>query len=434
MTDFIIRKAERLNGEVLAPPSKAYTQRMLIAASLSCGTSKISGPLVSDDTEAALRAVKALGAKVTVAEDCWRVEGAQPLRGAKAPIDCGESGATLRFMVPVAALAPESSVFVLGKSLEKRPIELLLQSLKQLGAEAHHQRLGGKASIVVQGGGISGGKTVIRGDVSSQFISGLMFACPMARTDTEIILITSLESKGYVKMTQVVLADHGVKVHFSEESNRLHIPANQAYKPCDHRVLGDFSSAAFLLAAAAITSSEVSVKNLSYETEQGDKAISKILKQMGVNSKICPDRVEVERKGDLLKAVNVDAKDIPDLVPVCTVLACYAKGTSKIHDAHRLRYKESDRLLSLYIELKKLGASIAVDEGSLTVEGPCALHGAVIDPHNDHRIAMACVVAALGASGETRIKNVECVRKSYPMFFSDLRLLGVKVVGGKFDR
>jgi 3-phosphoshikimate 1-carboxyvinyltransferase len=337
-------------------------------------------------------------------------------------------------MIPVAALAPEPSVFVFGKSLERRPIEPLLQSLKQFGVETHHQRLGGKASIVVQGGGISGGKTAIRGDVSSQFISGLMFACPMARTDTEIILITSLESKGYVKMTQAVLAEHGVKVHISEESNRLHIPSNQAYKPCDHSVPGDFSSAAFLLAAAAITRSDVIIKNLDYETVQSDKAIVEVLKRMGVNGKVCPDRIEVEGKGGLLEAVDMDARDVPDLVPVCAVLACYAKGTSKIHDAYRLRYKESDRLLSLYLELKKMGAQIAIDEGSLIVKGPCALHGAVIDPHDDHRIAMACAVAALGASRETRIQDAECVRKSYPKFFSDLRELGVDVVGGEFDR
>jgi len=434
MTDVIVRKAERLKGEVCAPPSKAYTQRMLIAAALSHGTSKISGPLISGDTEAALRAVTALGAKVNVAEDCWTVEGAQPLRGAQTPIDCGESGATLRFMIPVAALAPETSVFVLGKSLERRPIEPLLQSLKQLGAEACSQRLGGKASIVVQGGGISGGKTAIRGDISSQFISGLMFACPMARTDTEITLTTPLESKGYVKMTQAVLAEHGVKVHISEESNRIRIPSNQAYKPRDHKVPGDFSSAAFLLAAAAITRSDVSIKNLDYDTIQGDKAILEVLKRMGVNGRVCPNHVEVEGKGGLLKAVDVDARDMPDLVPVCTVLACYAEGTSKIHDAYRLRYKESDRLLSLYLELKKMGAQIAMDKASLTVKGPCALHGAMIDSHNDHRIAMACAVAALGASGETQIQNAECVRKSYPKFFSDLRALGVDVVGGEFDR
>jgi 3-phosphoshikimate 1-carboxyvinyltransferase len=155
---------------------------------------------------------------------------------------------------------------------------------------------------------------------------------------------------------------------------------------------------------------------------------------MGVNGRVCSGRVEVTGTGGLLEAVDVDARDIPDLVPVCAVLACYAKGTSKIHDAYRLRYKESDRLLSLYLELTKMGAQIAMGEGSLTVEGPCALHGAVVNPHNDHRIAMACAVAGLGASGETRIQDAECVRKSYPRFFIDLRLLGVDIVGGEFDR
>lgn len=434
MTDVVVRKAERLKGEVCASPSKAYTQRMLIAALLSPGTSKILGPLLSDDTEATLRAVRALGAKVKPSEACWTVEGAQPLRGAQTPINCGESGATLRFMIPIAALAPEPSVFVLGKSLEKRPIEPLLQSIKQLGVEANHQRLGGKAAIRVKGGGISGGKTTMRGDVSSQFISGLMFACPMAQVDTKVTLTTPLESKGYVKMTQEVLAEHGVNVSIPEEFDCIRIPANQTYKPCSHRVTGDFSSAAFLLAAAAITRSDVTIQNLDYETVQGDKAVLTILKRMGVNGKVCPDSVEVEGTGGVLEAVDVDARNIPDLVPVCVVLACYAKGTSKIHDAHRLRYKESDRLMTLYLELKNMGARIAMDEDSLTVEGPCALHGAVIDPHHDHRIAMACAVAALGASGETRVQDAECVRKSYPRFFSDLRLLGVDVVGGEFDR
>jgi 3-phosphoshikimate 1-carboxyvinyltransferase len=235
-------------------------------------------------------------------------------------------------------------------------------------------------------------------------------------------------------MTAAVLAQHSVKVFISEKFDHLQIPSNQTYKSCSHRVPGDFSSAAFLLAAAAITRSEVSVKNLDYETVQGDKAVLGVLKRMGVNGKLCPDQVEVEGKGDVLEAVDVDARNIPDLVPVCAVLACYAKGTSKIHDAHRLRYKESDRLLSLYLELKKMGAQITMDENSLTVKGPCVLHGATIDPHNDHRIAMACAVAALGASSETRVQDAECVRKSYPKFFLDLRALGADVVGGEFDR
>jgi 3-phosphoshikimate 1-carboxyvinyltransferase len=434
MTEVIIGGAEKLAGEVCAPPSKAYTQRMLIAAALSLGTSKISAPLISDDTEATLRAVKALGARVNATEACWTVEGAAKLKGAEEPVDCGESGATLRFMIPVAALAAEPSVFILGSSLEQRPIEPLLQSLKQLGAETRIQRRGSRMSVQVQGGGIAGGKASMRGDVSSQFVSGLMFACPKARINTEITMTTPLESKGYVQMTQHVLADHCVKVVISEHFGSLHVPANQEYKPCDHKVPGDFSSAAFLFAAAAITHSEVRVKNLDYETMQGDKAILGILKDMGVKGKVCSGQVEIAGNSSLLEAVDVDARDVPDLVPVCAALACYAKGTSVIHDAQRLRYKESDRLLSLYVELKKMGAEIAMDESSLTVKGPCALRGSTVDPHNDHRIAMACAVAALGASGETKIQNAECVQKSYPRFFSDLRVLGASVIGGEFDR
>jgi 3-phosphoshikimate 1-carboxyvinyltransferase len=331
-------------------------------------------------------------------------------------------------------LAPAPSVFIFGKSLEQRPMGPLLQSLRQLGVDTYYQRLDGMVSIVVKGGGLAGGKVTMRGDISSQYISGLMFACPMARSDTEITLTPPLESKDYVKMTQGVLAKHGVKIHISKDFSHLNIPSNQTYKQCNHRIPGDFSSASFLLAAAAVTRSDVCVKNLDYGIMQGDRAILEVLKRMGVNGKICPDSVEIKGSGGLLEAVNVDARDIPDLVPVCAALACYAKGTSKIHDAYRLRYKESDRLLSLYLELRKMGAKIDMGEGSLTVEGPCALHGALVNPHSDHRIVMACAVAAVGARGETLVQDAECVRKSYPRFFNDLRLLGVDVVGGEFDR
>jgi len=249
-----------------------------------------------------------------------------------------------------------------------------------------------------------------------------------------LTLTSLLESKSYVLMTENVLAKHDIKVDISEDFGRIKIPANQTYQPVDGRVPGDFSSAAFLLAAAAVTKSEVCVKNLDYGSIQGDKAILRILKQMGVNGKVCESQIEIDGEGGSLAAVDVDARDIPDLIPVCTVLACFANGTSKIHDAERLRLKESDRLASLYVELTKMGTDITVDESSLTVKGPCQLHGAVIDPHNDHRIAMACAVAALRAEGETVIQNAECVRKSYPQFFTDLASLGVDVVGGEFDR
>jgi 3-phosphoshikimate 1-carboxyvinyltransferase len=434
VTDVIVRKTEKLKGDICAPPSKPYTQRMLIAAALSNGVSKLSNPLLSEDTEATLRAIKALGAKVQETENCWNVEGASPLKGAKKPIDCGESGATLRFMIPIAALADSPSEFVLGRGLAKRPVEPLLESLKQLGAEAQVQKGRGKTSVHVEGGGIRGGRATMPGDVSSQFVSGLMFACPLAKADTQLTLTSLLESKSYVLMTENVLSKHGIKVDISEDFNRVKIPSKQTYQPIDSRVPGDFSSAAFLLSAAAITNSEVVVKNLDYGSIQGDKVILLILKQMGVNGKVCESQIEIDGKKDLLTTVDVDARDIPDLVPACAVLACFANGTSKIHDAERLRLKESDRLTSLYKELGKMGADITMDESSLTIKGPCKLHGATIDPHNDHRIAMACAVAALRAEGETVIQNAECVRKSYPHFFKDLASLGVDVVGGEFNR
>jgi len=428
LVDVVVGKSEHLEGEVWAPPSKAYMHRMLIAALLSNGASKIWSPLVSDDTKATLGAVKAFGAEAKLQKKCWTISGVDSLRAPKNPIDCGESGATLRFMIPVAALAPGSSIFTFGSSLERRPLAPLLQSLKQLGTESSLQLKEGSSLVKIHGGGIRGGKTSIRGDVSSQFISGLLFACPRAKLDTEVYVTTPLESRIYVQMTIEVLNKHGIRASASNDFTQLKIPFNQTYKPCDHEVPGDFSSAAFLLAAAAVTSSKVRVRNLDRHSIQGDKAILDILAEMGSKVKVSDEYVEVQG-GQQLNATDVDARDIPDLVPVCAVLACYSKGTSKIYNAKRLRYKESDRLASLHLELKKMGAEITMKEDGLVIRGPCAMHGATIDPHNDHRIAMACAVAALSARSETKIENSECVSKSYPRFFDDLRSLGANIVG-----
>ena len=311
-------------------------------------------------------------------------------------------------------------------------MEPLLTSLAELGAKTHIGNLGNKDAVFVEGGGIVGGETSIPGNVSSQFISGLMFACPKAQADSEIMLSSPLESEGYIKMTEAVLANHGVKVPAHE--NHIHIPANQIYTSADGKVPGDFSSSAFLLAGAAITQSKVQINNLDYNSVQGDKAIIGILKHMGVNGQVCADNIEIEGSGRLLRTDEVDAKHIPDLVPAIAVMMCYAKGTSHIFGASRLRLKESNRLESLYLELKKMGAQITIKNDGLIIEGGSPLHGAIIDPHNDHRIAMACAVAAIGAEGQTTIQNADCVRKSYPQFFTHLRQIGAEVIGGKFDR
>ena len=433
MVDVIIRKTQGLSGTICAPPSKSYTQRMLIASALATGTSKLSNPLLSEDTEATLRAIKALGAKVVSSENCWIVTGEKPLTNAKQPIDCGESGATFRFMIPIAALAAGSSTLMFRGSLERRPIEPLIESLKKLGGKTHIAQVNNIDAVFVEGGGITGGKTSIPGDISSQFISGLMLACPMAKKKTEIIIETPLESADYVKMTKDVLSKYHIQVDLSEDFESIQIPNNQIYEPCDCKVPGDFSSAAFLLAAAALTNSKVKINNLDYRSVQGDKRILGILKQMSVNGTVCEDSVEINGTGGSLEPLKIDAKNIPDLVPVCAALACYANGTSQIVGARRLRLKESDRLSSLYFELQKMGVDIIMDSNGLTIKGGGVLHGAVVDPHNDHRIAMACSVAALGAQGETTILNAECVRKSYPKFFTHLREIGADIVGGKFD-
>jgi 3-phosphoshikimate 1-carboxyvinyltransferase len=427
VTTVIIRKSGRLKGEVSAPPSKAYTHRTMIAALLSKGSSTISNPLISDDTLATMSAIKAYGAQIETQKNRFIVKGAESLQTPKSPIDCGESGATLRFMIPLAALACSQSTF-LSALPPSRPISPLLQSLERLGVKCSVRSGRRGSKIKVPGGGIKGGKTSIRGDITSQFLSGLLFACPKAKMDTEIAVTTNLESKSYVQMTIEVLRRHGIRISASSNLRSLEIPSNQEYKPFDHEIEGDFSSAAFLVAAAAITFSKVKVRNIAKHSTDGNKVIIDLARKMGSNVGIEKNTMTIQ--GEQLNAVDFDAMDTPDLVPVVAVLACYSNGTSRIYNATRLRYKESDRLASLHAELEKMGGRIILRKDGLIIRGPCEMHGAKIDSHNDHRIAMACAVAGLGATGETEIENSECVSKSYPLFFDDLKSLGGDIVGG----
>jgi 3-phosphoshikimate 1-carboxyvinyltransferase len=425
MANAIIKGSQSLRGEASAPSSKSYTHRALIAALLSDNITRISNPLDSGDTRATLNAITALGAKTSQQEDCWTILGAAQVEAPSSPIDCGESGSTLRFILPVSALAMRPSTFILQPSLARRPLAPLLKSLEQLGVRSRFQPNCRIPYVKIQGGGIKGGATTIAGDVSSQFISGLLFGCSKAESNTDINLTTPLESKDYVRMTIEILSKHGVKVFPDDNMRNFRVPSRQTYEAYDHAVPGDFSSASFLLAAAAITSSKLKVTNLNCNWPQGDSQIVKILQEAGSTVKTTDDCVEIDSMR--LGTVNVDARDVPDLVPACASLACYSTGISKIYNARRLRYKESDRLSALSAELGKMGGKVTVVEDGFVVEGPCKMHGGRIDPRGDHRIAMACAVAALGAHGQTIIKNCECVNKSYPRFFEDLNILGADV-------
>lgn len=417
----MIEPTEVLSGEIHAIPSKSYTHRAIIAASLSEGESRITSPLYADDTLVTIRACETFGVTITQSERKLIVTGLSQLKTPSSKIDCGESASSIRFLTPLAALVKGKTVLDGSEGLRRRPIAPLISALEKLGVKCSSNS--GFPPVTVFGGGLKGGKTSLVGDVSSQFITGLLLACPLARADSEIYLTTPLESKPYVRLTLAMLKKHGVEINASKSLRRYAVRGGQSYRSVDHNVPGDFSAASFLLSAAAITKSEITVTGLAMD--QPDSEIVNILHNMGAIVDV--NEYSVKVSGKKLRGVEIDARDIPDLVPICAVLACYSEGETRIFGAKRLRIKESDRLNTISTELIKMGGRVLEDAEGMTIKGSCRLHGAVINPHGDHRIAMACAVAGLKAEGKTEILEAECVDKSYPGFFKDLARLGVQV-------
>ena len=429
LTDLIVDQTASLSGAVPAPSSKSVTHRVLIAAALSEGRSRIYMPLICDDTLATVNACRLIGAKMEqTGKETFEVLGQPKPKAPVDIIDCRDSGSTMRFLTPICALADGISVLAGGESLRKRPMEPVLEALRQLGVRCHSAKNDGYPPIVVSGGGIRGGEVCMRGDVSSQFISGLLFALPLARADSDIVLLSLLESKPYVDITLNVLERYGVEIQARQDYSRFHVPSQQRYDPCDHVVEGDYSAAAFLLAAAAATNSRLSVENLRRDSLQGDRVIVDLLERMGVKTRTEKDSVEVQGLSCRLNTLDIDLRDNPDLVPACAVLACLARGKSVIRGTRRLQFKESDRVATLVAELTKMGANMRAPDDVLEVIGVEKLKGAELDSHRDHRVGMACAIAALMAEGSSVVHGVECINKSYPDFIRDLVAIGGRVV------
>ena len=416
-----IKPTRTVGGEISAPSSKAQTHRALFAALLTKGSTTIIHPLECDDTKATERAITALGARISGSTMLY-VSSDGTLNQPPGIIDCGESGVTMRFVIPILSLLGNATVLTANESLIRRPIEPLANALKQLNVLLSID----ERVVTVSGGPADGGSVSIRGDVSSQFISGLLIAGVMMKRGIKLDIISPLESRDYVLLTIETLRSHGVDINVSRDLSLFEIPGGQHLKPTTHEISGDYSSASYHLSAAAITRSSLTVSNLSQALEP-DSVIVDLLSRMGVRTTVNRDRVIVE--GGRLSATDVDIRECPDLGPILAVLACYAQGTTRITGAQRLRYKESDRLASMRSELVSLGGKVEETKDGLILTGPIDLRGGVAQAHNDHRIAMALSIAALGAKDEITIKGAECVRKSYPSFFEDLRSLGVKVVG-----
>ncbi len=417
-----VRRSET-SGKVNAPPSKSYTHRALICAAMAQGSSVISKPLVSDDTTATATLCRMLGADVNWDKHV-EITGRGYLDTPGDVMYCRGSGTTLRLMTAVAANAPGISVLTGNESLRARPVGILLKALKDLGVRCYSTGMNGLPPVVVFGGGIRGGQVTMKGDVSSQYVTALLLSCPRATGETVIELSTELESRPYVDITLEVLDNFGIEIEVSESYGRFSIPPEQVFSPGDYTVPGDFSSAAFLLALGALTG-DVRVSGLDFYSKQGDKMIIDIIKKMGAVVRFHGDTIEVKKRE--LHGLTMDMSQIPDLAPVCAVLATQARGTSRLVNAERLRIKESDRLSAITSELRKMGADIREDENSLCIRGPTELKGANIYPHDDHRIAMACTVAAMVAEGDTVIEDAECMNKSYPDFIRDMEKIGAEV-------
>ncbi len=423
---FLKVKPSKLEGEVKAPPSKSYTHRAFMVALLARDKSKVINPLLSFDTEATIEAAQTLGAEISQEGNVWQVSGtAGELKPRTDTINARNSGTTIRLMSAIAALSPNLVRLTGDESVRARPIGPLIEALTKLGATAHCEGPHGRPPVVV-GRGLNGGEVEITGTISSQFISALLLASPYAKENVEITVTEELRSKPYIEITLELLDEAGARIKRDRGLMEFKIPGGQVLKAIDFDVPGDFSSAAFMLAAAALTGGTVRVNNLNVKSAQGDKRIIELLREFGADTKVKGKTVEVSGDGRL-SGIEADCGDNPDLVPALAVLGSVAEGRTRLLNIPHLRLKETDRIHALASELRKLGAEVEERTDELRIRGVKRLKGAKLTSYGDHRMAMAFTVASLAALGETIIDGAESISVSYPSFVEDIRKLGGKV-------
>ena len=409
-------------GQVRVISSKSDAHRSLIAAALAEEESVLFVDGWSDDLEATIRCLEALGAEIYKEPSGIEVVPIRRNLDKAVVLDCGESGSTLRFLLPVAAALGKTATFTGQGRLPERPIGLLLEELTKHGCTVEGEKLPIKLE-----GKLQSGVFTLPGNVSSQFITGLMFALPLLEGDSEIVLTTEAESRGYINMTLKTLKTFGVTVEETETGWK--VPGGQSFAgPRMRFTEGDWSNAAFWLTAGAIKGS-VGCQGLDMESAQGDRGIVSILEKFGAETKMILNQITVTNKE--MKGIRIDASQIPDLVPVLCVAGAAAEGKTEIVNAGRLRLKESDRLAVMAECLQKIGVKVEEREDGLLITGGCNPPEGeiVVDSHNDHRIVMAMAIAAVSLGVDITIENAEAVNKSYPSFFIELKKLGGVVDG-----
>lgn len=416
--DKIIIKPKLLKGNIVVPSSKSLGHRGIIAAALSRGISRVDNIQLSKDIEATMELMKELGAVVNIEDQNLYIDGRKMFSyEKKLDLRCRESGSTLRFLIPLALTKDGDYIFHGEGKLISRPLEPYYEIFEEKGIKYSREEDGLPLKV---SGKLTSGTYRVRGDISSQFITGLLFSLPILEGNSRIQITTKLESKGYIDLTLDILKDFGIEIE-NNNYKEFNIRGAQKYNSRNYYVEGDYSQGAFFLVAGALGSSIV-CSGLNKDSLQGDKVILDILEAMGCNVEESKEGIKV--KPSKTKGIEIDASNCPDLVPVLTVLASLSEGETKIVNAKRLRIKECDRLHAITKELNKLGANIIELEDSLIISGVNELKGGEVDSHNDHRIVMALAIAATRARGNVIINNPSAVEKSYPNFFKDYFKLG----------
>lgn len=409
-----IRTLPHLDATVSLPGSKSYTHRALIVSALAEGASILFNALRSEDTDHTLCALKKLGAPILWKEDGLHVHGkGGKLSASEERIFVGNSGTSMRLLTATAALKKGKTLLDGSERIRKRPIAELIHGLAALGVNAYSKEGNGYPPVVIESQGIKGGWVRINGSESSQFLSAILIAAPYAMEDVSVEVTGHLTSRPYVDITCDVMSAFGVEVQ--REGDRFFlVRAGQRYQPRQYRIEADASHASYFFSAAAVTGGKVRVRGFTPDSLQGDVGFLNILERMG--GRVFREEGWAEVRGGALHGIEVDMNGMPDLVPSLAVTAAFARGQTLIQNIGHLRLKESDRIAVLSTELRRMGIYVEEGEDWLRIEGGNG-RGVEIDPQNDHRIAMSFAVAGLIIPG-IKIKNPQCVRKSFPDFWS----------------
>ena len=418
MTDAIeIQPCGPVSGSIRPPGSKSITNRALVCAALADGKSTLTEALDSEDTQVMIAALEQLGLAVEHDRPARTIritgcKGRFPAAGADLYV--GNSGTTVRFLTAAATLGRGTFRLDGTARMRQRPIEDLLDALRQLGADAESAK-NGCPPVIVRANGLPGGQAAIAGTISSQFLSGLLMAAPCAARPVELVVSGELVSKPYVRMTLAVMSEFGVEVEV-EELARFVVSVDRPYEARRYAIEPDASAASYFFAAAAVTGGRVTVEGLTKRSLQGDVAFCDCLEQMGCQVEYGPDAITVV--GKPLRGIDVDMNAISDTVQTLSAVALFAHGPTNITNVAHIRHKETDRIAALATELGKLGAAVDQRPDGLKIT-PKKLRPAEIDTYDDHRMAMSLAVVGLANRGVV-IRDPGCTAKTYPGFFDDL--------------